>query len=222
MSIFPISSWHELVLYWRCDLQRYGMGQSAKAWLRAWYITGFRYCFFMRACRYFSTKRLYMPLYAVARIALRHYSIKYGYQIPWQADVGPGLYVGHYGPIIVNPNSVIGANCNITVGVVLGLARFPSDKVGYPRVGHRVWMGNSSKILGGIWVADGAFTAPWAVVTRDVAPNAIVGGVPAKTLSFKGSWPYMGNFLSLSLPYMQRPVITNQGQMLSAFRRGRQ
>lgn len=161
-------------------------------------------------------------LYAVARIALRHYSIKYGYQIPWQADVGQGLYVGHYGPIIVNPNSVIGANCNITVGVVLGLARFPSDKVGYPRVGHRVWMGNSSKILGGIWVADGAFTAPGAVVTRDVAPNAIVGGVPAKTLSFKGSWPYMGNFLSLSLPYMQRPVITNQGQMLSAFRRGRQ
>lgn len=48
------------------------------------------------------------------------------------------------------------------------------------RVGNKVWIGSNSTILGGVTIGDGAVIAAGAVVTRDVAPNTVVGGVPAK------------------------------------------
>lgn len=43
-----------------------------------------------------------------------------------------------------------------------------------------VWIGSNATILAGVTVGDGAMVAAGAVVTKDVAPNTIVGGNPAK------------------------------------------
>lgn len=47
-------------------------------------------------------------------------------------------------------------------------------------LGKNVWIGSNSTILQGVTVGDGAVVAAGAVVTKDVAPNTVVGGVPAK------------------------------------------
>lgn len=49
-------------------------------------------------------------------------------------------------------------------------------------IGNDVWIGANAVILRGVTVGDGAVIAAGAVVTRDVPPYAIVGGVPAKVI----------------------------------------
>lgn len=197
---FDISTFKELRLYIASDLYRYMTSCSFKAFIRGWYIAGFRYTFFMRCCRYFGKKGLLCkPLYMICRVALRHYSVKYGFQIPWQTDIGPGLCIGHYGPIIINPSAKIGINCNITVGVLLGL-NHKTDADGkslgfeYPVIGNRVALGNGAKIIGGVTVGNDCIIGVNSVVTKDIPDMGIAVGMPAKLVSHKGSSAMVGSF----------------------------
>ncbi len=52
-------------------------------------------------------------------------------------------------------------------------------------IGHDVWVGHGAVIMPGIKIGHGAVIAASAVVTRDVAPYAIVAGVPAKFLKWR-------------------------------------
>jgi len=49
-------------------------------------------------------------------------------------------------------------------------------------IGNDVWIGANATICPGVKIGEGAIIAAGAVVTKDVAPNTIVGGVPAKFL----------------------------------------
>ncbi|ADC86478.1 MULTISPECIES: CatB-related O-acetyltransferase [Staphylococcus] len=49
-------------------------------------------------------------------------------------------------------------------------------------VGHDVWIGANVIVLDGIQIGNGAVIAAGAIVTRNVEPYEIVGGVPAKTI----------------------------------------
>ena len=49
-------------------------------------------------------------------------------------------------------------------------------------IGNDVWIGFGVRILNGVHIGDGAIIATSAVVTKDVEPYAIVGGVPAKKI----------------------------------------
>ena len=49
-------------------------------------------------------------------------------------------------------------------------------------IGNDVWIGHAVIVMPGVNVGDGAVLAAGAVVTRDVAPYTIVGGVPAKQI----------------------------------------
>ncbi|MBQ7922064.1 MAG: CatB-related O-acetyltransferase [Clostridia bacterium] len=49
-------------------------------------------------------------------------------------------------------------------------------------IGNDVWIGDRVIILPGVHIGDGSIIAAGAVVTRDVPPYAIVGGVPAKVI----------------------------------------
>jgi acetyltransferase-like isoleucine patch superfamily enzyme len=50
-------------------------------------------------------------------------------------------------------------------------------------IGDNVWIGAGARVLGGVTIGDRAVVAAGAVVTRDVAPGGVVGGVPAKPLA---------------------------------------
>ena len=56
------------------------------------------------------------------------------------------------------------------------------DNKGDIVIGNDVWIGYEAVIMAGVHIGDGAIIAARAVVTRDVPPYTIVGGVPAKEI----------------------------------------
>ena len=59
------------------------------------------------------------------------------------------------------------------------------DKKWCCSIGNDVWIGDSALILNGVKVGDGAILAAGAVVTKDVPPYSIVGGVPARVIKYR-------------------------------------
>ena len=66
----------------------------------------------------------------------------------------------------------------------LDVARIPEawDNRGDIMIGNDVWIGYDAVVLAGVTVGDGAIIAARAVVTKDVPPYTIVGGVPARPI----------------------------------------
>ena len=52
-------------------------------------------------------------------------------------------------------------------------------------IGNDVWIGERAMIIGGVHIADGSVVQAGAVVSKDVPPYAIVGGVPAKVIGYR-------------------------------------
>lgn len=94
----------------------------------------------------------------------------------------------------------IGAFCSIAAGVTIFaggdhaldiISTFPLTQLfegrethnrgkGAVRIGNDVWVGMGATIMSGVTVGDGAVIAARSVVTRDVAPYAVVAGNPAR------------------------------------------
>lgn len=58
------------------------------------------------------------------------------------------------------------------------------NKIGV-KIGSDCWIGEGVFLVGGIEIADGAVVLAHAVVTKNVPPYAIVGGIPAKVLRYR-------------------------------------
>jgi acetyltransferase-like isoleucine patch superfamily enzyme len=52
-------------------------------------------------------------------------------------------------------------------------------------IGHDVWIGAKAILKTGVTIGNGAIVAAGAVVTSDVAPYSIVGGIPAKLIRYR-------------------------------------
>lgn len=52
-------------------------------------------------------------------------------------------------------------------------------------VGNDCWIGQGVRIIAGVTVGDGAMILAGAVVTKDVPPYAVAGGVPARVLRYR-------------------------------------
>ena len=123
-------------------------------------------------------------------------------------------YIGKYSYIVSGKLSLakIGRFCSIAQGVVVGgLGRHPLDllsthpiffsdngiyKKPWARrpdfrehdevsMGSDVWIGAHAMILDGVSIGHGSVVATGAVVTKDVSPYSVVGGVPAKVIKMR-------------------------------------
>ncbi|MDX5480426.1 MAG: serine acetyltransferase [Hymenobacteraceae bacterium] len=159
----------------KADLFRYGGLIGMKGFLQGLLIPGFRYTYLLRKaskCKKYSLKWFF---YSVLK---NRYSYKYGFQIPSNTEIGEGLYIGHYGTIVVNGKARIGSNCNIAHGVTIGQANRGKLK-GFPTIGDKVWIGTGSVIVGNITIGSNVLIAPNSFVNIDVPENSIAMGNPA-------------------------------------------
>jgi len=141
---------------------------------------GFRYtCFFRKAQQCGLLKWFWVS-------CLKLCSYRYHYQIPYQTKIGEGLYIGHYGTILVNPEAIIGKNFHIAPGALIGRSS-GKGKCGAPVIGDNVVVCGNSIILGSIKIGDNVLIAPGAFCNFDVPPNSIVIGNPGKIISKKTS-----------------------------------
>ena len=115
------------------------------------------------------------------RLILRHYQIKYGFQIYPETQIGPGFYLGHWGTLVINPKTKIGKNCNIAQGVTIAQANRGKNE-GVPEIGNEVWIGPNAVIVGNIKIGDNVLIAPNAYVNFDVPSNSTVIGNPGNIL----------------------------------------
>ena len=86
------------------------------------------------------------------------------------------------------------AGCQVIRGAIpdmdaVGLIPALKEAVKAPIViGDNVWIGMGAMILKGVTIGEGSIIAAGAVVTKDVAPNTIVAGVPAKEIRKDVTW----------------------------------
>lgn len=120
-------------------------------------------------------------------------------------DLGDYSYLG---PRCMVGDATIGKFCAIAAEVRIGAPNHPMDRPSMHRftycpeyysadavrdvsffeqrkqdraiIGNDVWIGHGVIVLPGVTVGDGAVLAAGAVVTKDVEPYTVVGGVPAK------------------------------------------
>lgn len=71
------------------------------------------------------------------------------------------------------------------------------DNKGDIVVGNDVWIGYEAAILSGVTIGDGAIIGARAVVTKDVPPYTIVGGVPAKPIRKRFDEKTIGQLLEM-------------------------
>ncbi len=89
----------------------------------------------------------------------------------------------------------IGNNVSISPEVcILTLEHDPQDsrfalRPGPVEIGDNVWLGARSTILPGVTIGENAVVAAGAVVTKDVPPHFIVGGVPARQIGTRECVP---------------------------------
>jgi serine O-acetyltransferase len=98
------------------------------------------------------------------------------------AKIGPGLYLVHSIGVGIGAYVVIGANCKIHLGVVIGPQPLEQSEPKYTYIGDDVFIGTHAVIIGGVTIGDGAVIGANAVVMRDVAPYTVVSAPPARAV----------------------------------------
>ena len=134
----------------------------------------------LRKCQYYKHRNKF--LYLFYRLRLKRLQHRTFIQIPDEARIGPGFYIGHYGPVVINPKAVLGKNINIAVGVTIGQEN-RGKRVGAPTIGDNVWIGTNAVIVGKITIGDDVLIAPGSYVNFDVPSHSIVIGNPARIIS---------------------------------------
>lgn len=113
-----------------------------------------------------------------------------GISIPASVTIGPSFYIGHFGGIIINAKAILGANCNISQGVTIGVSGL-GEKRGVPVIGDNVYIGANAVIAGNIIIADDVLIGACSLVTSNAEKAAVLIGVPAVVISNNGSRDYI-------------------------------
>ena len=112
-----------------------------------------------------------------SKLILVLYRHIYGLEISYKTKIGKGFFLGHPYGITINPEAIIGDNCNIHKGVVIGRENRGSRK-GAPIIGNCVWIGINSAIVGNVKIGNNVLIAPCTYINCDIPNNSIVFGNP--------------------------------------------
>ncbi len=130
------------------------------------------------------------PLRILATLAQKLMEILTGICIPAKCEIGEGLYIGHYGGIILPRHGRIGHNCSFAQNSTIGVAG-TGEQRGAPTIGNRVFVGAHSVVVGKITIGEDAMICAGSILTRSVPPRAVVMGNPARVVSYDGSFDHV-------------------------------
>lgn len=77
-----------------------------------------------------------------------------------------------------------------------------------------VWIGYGATIMSGVHIGQGAVVAAGAVVTRDVPPYAVVGGVPAKVIKKRFDEEIISELLTVDYSKLNRDIVSENSDAL--------
>lgn len=118
---------------------------------------------------------------------------KWGIDLNRSANIGEGLYIGHFGGIEVSGKIRIGRNVSISQKTTIGGRAGSGENRGIPTIGDDVYIGPGAVIYGKITIGNNVKIGPNAVVYKDIPDNAVVVLDPGfKIISFKGNYPISG------------------------------
>lgn len=145
---------------------------------------GFKYIFWLRITRFCWLKSgIFKVCFVPSRFILKHYAYKYSFDISYRAQIGSGLNIAHFGYIVLPSNAVVGSNCALRPGVVIG--KKLSEDSGGAVIGSNVSFGVGSKVIGNVHIGDNVIIGANSVVTKDIPSNSIVAGSPAKVIRYR-------------------------------------
>lgn len=101
-----------------------------------------------------------------------------GIEIHPGAQLGRRLFIDHGMGVVVGETAAVGDDVVLFHGSTLGGKTMRQGKR-HPTLGDGVVVGAGAKILGPVWIGDGAQIGANAVVVKDVPPGATAVGVPA-------------------------------------------
>ena len=124
-----------------------------------------------------------MPIYLFSNFIMRAI---WGIEIAPTCKIAEGFYIGHHGGIFVG-NTIIGKNCNISQGVIIGVAG-EGDSRGIPVIGDNVYIAPGAKIFEKIHIGNNVMIGANAVIYEDIPDNAVAVLSPGyKIVSYKGN-----------------------------------
>jgi serine O-acetyltransferase len=151
-------------------------------------IPGLKFTIIFRYCQYYRRKN--RLLFYIFFLWLRRLNVRYGFDISYRTKIGKGLYIGHYGGIVIHGDAEIGEYCNLSQGMTIGVL-VRGKKVGIPKIGDRVFIGPGATILGEITIGNDVLIGTQAIVTFDVPDHAVVAAPLATIISMNGSKGYI-------------------------------
>ncbi|MBH8566039.1 serine acetyltransferase [Nostoc sp. CENA67] len=106
-----------------------------------------------------------------------------GIELPWDTKIGSNLKLIHGYGLVVNHETVIGANCTLRHSTTIGNKKLPDGSISAsPQIGNNVDIGSNVVIIGPIKLGDNAVIGAGSVVVKDVPQSAVVAGNPAKII----------------------------------------
>lgn len=153
----------------KADAARYSQHGHRHRILRAIVISpGFQATILFRIQEFLCRKNLLVAAYFFRSLNL----ILYGIDVLPGAVVGKGIKIDHPSGIVIGPAVVIGVNCTMMSGVVLG-SKFNDHKMksfdlaDNPRIGNNVIIGTKATILGSVSISDNVIVRAHELVLSD-------------------------------------------------------
>lgn len=179
-SQIPIAeTYRDVICLIRSDYFRY-KGKKAnilRMFLYALVTSNFGFCFWLRLS---TIKGIFYP---IARIMHRIYYLTYGLHITPDTKIGYGLYLSHGFGIFVNPDAIIGNNCNLSQCTTIG-SNFRNRAA---VIGDNVYIAPNVSIVDAVVIGSNVVIGAGSVVVKDVTENVTFAGNPAKEISKNNS-----------------------------------
>ncbi|OTG87509.1 serine acetyltransferase [Acinetobacter sp. ANC 4558] len=167
-----------IIKYILSDLYRYSGNTTLKSFIKNYLFNrGFNFSVWFR---FASSKTVLAKLtYPVFYYKKK----KYGIDIHRETKIGYGLYIGHGGPLVINPTTIIGNNVNLSQFTTIGA----NGGTQAAEIGDNVYIGPNVCIINHIKIGHNVTIGAGSVVTKDIPINATAVGNYAKVIHYNNA-----------------------------------